>query len=178
MFRRYCFFAVPRKALVRRVGLTGVDAPQLAGWHSQRPPIRATRANMPRLLRPMFRFYPQDYLMKTHTLTLEEQAALMRLVAFCWTGSIRKSTLFDPAGMARLENGGVIMDHKPPRKRRLVVHYYSAVLRTRRRDQDPPASRCAGLFRLSRLAPKCRPGGSGTPGPTPASTVANPRRGT
>jgi hypothetical protein len=60
---------------------------------------------MPKFLTPMFKFYPQDYLMKTGTLTLEEQAALMRLVAFCWTGSIRKSTLFDPAGMARLLGG-------------------------------------------------------------------------
>jgi hypothetical protein len=38
-------------------------------------------ANMPKLLTPMFKFYPQDYLMKTATLTLEEQAALMRLPA-------------------------------------------------------------------------------------------------
>lgn len=60
---------------------------------------------MPNLLTPMFKFYPQDYLMKTAALTLEEQAALMRLIAFCWTGSIRKATLFDPAGMARLLGG-------------------------------------------------------------------------
>jgi hypothetical protein len=36
---------------------------------------RATLSLMPKLLTPMFKFYPQDYLMKTATLTLEKQAA-------------------------------------------------------------------------------------------------------
>jgi hypothetical protein len=77
--------------------------------------------------------------MKTGALTLEDQAALMRLIAFCWTGSIRKSTLFDPAGMARLLGG--ISERRPSAWLRSFMNSLSL----QRKTQTGLCQMCRGL---------------------------------
>ena len=52
--------------------------------------------------KPMFRFYPQDFIIDCELLDLEERGALLTIAAYCWQGSVEKHKLFDSTALARL----------------------------------------------------------------------------